>query len=95
MDMCTPLMVHGDHGHGEPHESPMVMLVPLMVLALLSLVGGLVGIHNGFEHFLEPVFGPEFPRHVTEGIGQHRTAADGCLGSVLFRGSDSRLCPVS
>src|ERR1022692_2991125 len=48
---------HGDHGHGEPHESPMVMLAPLMILALLSLVGGLVGWGNRFEHFLEPVFG--------------------------------------
>jgi NADH-quinone oxidoreductase subunit L len=49
---------HGnDHGHGEPHESPMVMLVPLMILALLSVIGGLVGIGNGFEHFLAPVFG--------------------------------------
>jgi NADH-quinone oxidoreductase subunit L len=51
---------HGDgdgHGHGEPHESPMVMLVPLMILAVLSVLGGLVGIGNGFEHFLAPVFG--------------------------------------
>jgi NADH-quinone oxidoreductase subunit L len=48
---------HDEHGHGEPHESPMVMLVPLMILALLSLVGGLVGWGNHFEHFLEPVFG--------------------------------------
>jgi NADH-quinone oxidoreductase subunit L len=35
----------------------MVMLVPLMILALLSVVGGLVGIGNRFEHFLDPVFG--------------------------------------
>jgi NADH-quinone oxidoreductase subunit L len=48
---------HGDHGHGEPHESPMVMLVPLMILAALSLFGGLVGWGNHFEHFLAPVFG--------------------------------------
>jgi NADH-quinone oxidoreductase subunit L len=48
---------HDGHGHGEPHESPMVMLVPLMILALLSVVGGLVGIGNRFEHFLDPVFG--------------------------------------
>lgn len=34
----------------------MVILVPLMILALLSVVGGLVGIGNRFEHFLEPVF---------------------------------------
>jgi len=48
---------HDGHGHGEPHESPMVMLVPLMILAVLSVVGGLVGIGNRFEHFLAPVFG--------------------------------------
>jgi NADH-quinone oxidoreductase subunit L len=53
---------HGSHGHdanehGEPHESPMVMLVPLMILALLSLVGGFVGWGNHFENFLAPVFG--------------------------------------
>ena len=72
----------GDHGHGEPHESPMVMLVPLIVLAFLSLVGGLVGIHNGFEHFLEPVFGPEFPRNITEGSGNSELLL--MLVSVLF-----------
>jgi NADH-quinone oxidoreductase subunit L len=48
---------HGSHGHGEPHESPLVMLVPLMILALLSLVGGFVGWGNHFESFLAPVFG--------------------------------------
>ena len=48
---------HDAHGHGDPHESPMVMLVPLMILAVLSLVGGLVGIGNRFETFLAPVFG--------------------------------------
>jgi NADH-quinone oxidoreductase subunit L len=63
--------LHGDaHGHGEPHESPMVMLVPLMILALLSLVGGFVGWGHHFEHFLAPVFGPaegvEAASHATE-----------------------------
>jgi NADH-quinone oxidoreductase subunit L len=53
---------HDNHGHdshahgGIPHESPLVMLVPLMILAVLSLIGGFVGYHNGFEHFLAPVF---------------------------------------
>lgn len=60
---------HEGHTHGEPHESPAVMLVPLLILALLSTVGGLVGIHNGFEHFLAPVFGPEYPEAVTQGSG--------------------------
>jgi len=58
----TDANVHGSHGHGhddhgDPHESPMVMLVPLMILAVLSVIGGLVGIGNRFEHFLSPVFG--------------------------------------
>src|ERR1700727_55579 len=57
---------HDSHGHGEPHESPMVMLVPLMILALLSVIGGLVGIGNRFEHFLEPVFGAG----ITEAAGE-------------------------
>ena len=58
---------HQEHGHGEPHESPMVMLVPLMILALLSMVGGLVGIGNRFEQFLGPVFGSGA---VAEGAGE-------------------------
>ena len=48
---------HGDgHGHSEPHESPWAMLGPLVVLALLSVVGGFLGYGNHFEHFLDPVF---------------------------------------
>jgi NADH-quinone oxidoreductase subunit L len=47
---------HDEHGHGSPHESPWVMLGPLLVLALLSFVGGWIGIGGRFEHFLAPVF---------------------------------------
>ncbi len=49
------------HSHGV-HESPWIMLLPLVVLAGLSFVGGWVGVpaamrgHNEIEHFLEPVF---------------------------------------
>jgi proton-translocating NADH-quinone oxidoreductase, chain L len=51
----------------KPHESPWVMTVPLIILAFLSTVGGLVGVPyamsslvgikdaNAFEHVLEPV----------------------------------------
>jgi NADH-quinone oxidoreductase subunit L len=73
---------HEGHGHGEPHESPMVMLVPLIILAVLSAVGGFVGIHNGFEHFLEPVFRSEFPKTITEGSGNTEWLLMGI--SVLF-----------
>jgi NADH-quinone oxidoreductase subunit L len=49
---------HDDHGHGhrDPHESPWVMLGPLVILAVLSIVGGFVGYGNRFERFLAPVF---------------------------------------
>jgi len=62
-----------DHGHGHSHgvhESPWVMLVPLSILAVLSIIGGWMGWPEGlgggnwFAHFLEPVtktFQPEFP----------------------------------
>ena len=46
---------HEGHGHG-PHESSWVMVVPLMILAFLSIVGGWIGIGGRFEHFLAPVF---------------------------------------
>ncbi len=45
---------HNDHGH-TPHESPWLMIAPLVLLAVLSIVGGWVGIGNRFEHFLDPV----------------------------------------
>jgi NADH-quinone oxidoreductase subunit L len=44
------------------HESPWAMLLPLVLLGILSVVGGWVGIpaalggHNEIEHFLDPVF---------------------------------------
>ena len=44
------------------HESPKMMTVPLMILAVLSAIGGYIGIPhifggtNYFEKFLEPVF---------------------------------------
>jgi NADH-quinone oxidoreductase subunit L len=53
---------HGSHGHGGVHESPRVMVVPLVILAVLSVVGGYVGVpgslggNNRFDKFLGPVF---------------------------------------
>ncbi len=48
--------------HHSVHESPWIMLLPLVVLATLSVVGGWIGIpaalfgSNHIEHFLNPVF---------------------------------------
>jgi NADH-quinone oxidoreductase subunit L len=44
------------------HESSWIMLLPLVMLAILSVIGGWVGVpaalggHNEIEHFLDPVF---------------------------------------
>ena len=35
---------HEQHGVHEPHESPWVMTVPLIVLAVLSTIGGFIGV---------------------------------------------------
>lgn len=51
-----------DHHHVHPHEAPKTMLIPLLILAVFSVIGGYVGIphvlggHNYFEEFLAPVF---------------------------------------
>jgi NADH-quinone oxidoreductase subunit L len=56
---------HGAHGEFKPHESPPVMLLPLVVLAGLSIIGGLVQLPHvswlpdawtgKLEQWLEPV----------------------------------------
>jgi NADH-quinone oxidoreductase subunit L len=49
-------------GEVHPHEAPRVMTIPLTILAVLSFIGGIVGLppslggHNALEHWLEPVF---------------------------------------
>ncbi len=62
----THLVMEAGHDEGHAahgvHESPWIMLFPLVVLAILSVIGGWVGIPIAFggrdevEHFLEPVF---------------------------------------
>ena len=59
--VADPENNHSHHADGV-HESPWIMLLPLVILAILSVIGGWVGIpaalggNNGFEHFLDPVF---------------------------------------
>jgi len=87
------------------HESPYAMTVPLMVLAVLAVVGGWVGvppvlgeylggIPNSFEHWLAPVFG-----HAAAGAaaaaegGAHHSAA---LEFALMGGSVAvALCGIA
>jgi len=53
----APKDAHAHHGGGEPHESPWIMVGPLVALAILSLVGGFIGIPHmsWLEHWLEPI----------------------------------------
>jgi NADH-quinone oxidoreductase subunit L len=44
-----------------PHESPSTMTIPLIILAILSIIGGIIGLphvmgFNVLEYWLEPVF---------------------------------------
>jgi NADH-quinone oxidoreductase subunit L len=55
------------------HESPRVMTVPLMILAFLSIIGGLIGLpeslggRNWFSKFLEPVIEAHHSSHLSSG----------------------------
>jgi len=49
-----------DHHRVHPHEAPKTMTVPLIILAILSIIGGFAGIPHAsmIEKWLEPVFSP-------------------------------------
>ncbi|HZI60203.1 MAG TPA: proton-conducting transporter membrane subunit, partial [Pyrinomonadaceae bacterium] len=79
-----------DAAHHHPHESPKIMTIPLIVLAVLSTVGGFIGIPYAFanrdinviEHTLEPVIahlGPVVIDH--SHLNEERLLA---LGSVII-----------
>ncbi|MGH9059861.1 MAG: NADH-quinone oxidoreductase subunit L, partial [Acidimicrobiales bacterium] len=58
---------HGVEAHRRPHESPWVMTAPLVVLAVLSLVGWLVN-PNFAGHYLERFLGPVFPATIAPAV---------------------------
>jgi len=71
---------HG-HGHGAPHESPMVMVIPLAILAFLSVTGGWIG--GRLEHFLSPVF--------NDGLAE----ASEKIGETASKGTEHLLMGIS
>jgi NADH-quinone oxidoreductase subunit L len=92
---------HGGRGHGTPHESPMVMIIPLMILAVLSLAGGWVGMpaalggSDHFDHFLDPVFhstaeavpGAETAALAAEGHTEHEQTSTELLFMLISVGA--------
>ena len=82
----APAAAHGD-AHAEPHESPWIMTVPLVVLAVLSVLGG--GLNLPFtddtkvlEHWLHPVIG-ENEVHITVATGAKVALAVVAVASAL------------
>jgi NADH-quinone oxidoreductase subunit L len=68
-----------NHHHFHPHESPGVMTIPLIILALLSVIGGYVGLPkvfagehgNLFELWLEPIYAPAITKLEMFGAHSH------------------------
>ncbi len=64
-------------GHGGVHESPRVMVVPLVVLAILSVIGGWIGVPgslgggNHFDKFMGSVFHATAPA-----LHEHQAAGE-------------------
>ncbi len=82
---------HASGGHGPPHESPMVMVIPLMILAVLSATGGFAGVPESlggsdrFNHFLAPAF------HLTETAPEAQSAAASSEGAAEHADSSTEL----
>ena len=78
------------HGHGGVHESPWIMLAPLVVLAILSVVGGWVGIpetmhgHAQFNHFLAPAISSPEAAEVQENGSLELTFAGISVAAALI-----------
>ncbi len=87
---------HGQ-GHSGIHESPMVMVIPLVVLAVLSVTGGWIGVpgalggSNRFEKFLGPVFHSTAAAFDTE----HRAGGEMALAERGTEGPEPQTRPAT
>ena len=69
-------------GEGHPHEAPAIMTAPVLVLAVLSVVGGLALHHNFFSYLTGPL--PPVADHVSGGIlGYVLGSAPGLFGIFI------------
>jgi NADH-quinone oxidoreductase subunit L len=88
---------HGAHGHGGIYESPRVMVIPLVILAILSVVGGYVGVpgslggSNHFDKFLGPVFHAGAPAGVQNAVGEKSASEQETEGPEPKTGASTEL----
>ena len=88
MIRCWWMTFFGEYrGHGTPHESPKVMTVPLVILAAMSVVVGLVNIPAGslanFEKYVQPTW--LFPHIVPISFNWYTAIASVALGTRRVR----------
>jgi len=70
---------HDGHSSPTPHESPLSMTIPLIVLAVLSTVGGLVGVPYALssltgghpQNYFEEALSPAVSHAPSSGIGEN------------------------
>ncbi|MHB1088104.1 MAG: NADH-quinone oxidoreductase subunit L [Acidimicrobiales bacterium] len=74
------------HGH-DPHESSWVMTTPLVILAALSVLGGLLDLpwvhHNSLASFLAPTFGYVAPLAAQSTMAQWGLAAVDVAAAII------------
>jgi NADH-quinone oxidoreductase subunit L len=71
----SPAGASAAHGHGGIHESPKIMLIPLVILAVLSICGGWAG-GERFDKFLAPVLHSDFTAHSADEVGGTTPASE-------------------
>ncbi len=90
---------HDDHGHHEPHESPMIMLIPLGVLALGAVFSGMLWykVFFGEETAVRTWFGMEAAAHGEthgEAAADHGTEAAPAEGTAVATTETTEAAPA-
>ena len=91
------------HGPVVPHESPLTMTIPLIVLAVLSTVGGFIGVPYAFvnrdinviEHTLEPAVAKMPSAVATEHTDEHAAVGNAAVDEHAHTGEELALAGVS
>jgi NADH-quinone oxidoreductase subunit L len=90
-----------EHGHTHLHDAPPTMAIPLIVLALGSIVAGYAGVphalggSNRIETFLEPSFGVEQRTAEGDAVSAEPGAGEDAHGPAAGEGTERALMLLS